>query len=659
MSRKYKTIILFLWFITLGFNVVTAAIGAYCSLLTSLFPKITTNKKWKVVGSPLVLITVICLTTLVYCLTINTSYRLYTQYFWLLAAALSLPRLMDLAAEVTGLKTGSTIEHIIVWAGICVYMVCRVLPLDIKTLAIMWECNKYPLFFMAATLLAGLLYSHQTRKAIKKKPEVFDLTQDLHKSFLGTPSHPLYNKAKQQAPQPPAPPLLPKATKGDPAELSEDMPEQEKESKEMSEQTPEQKDILEDVTDKTPKQEGDPAELPEEAPEAKPDQEPDEAKPMSDQDNTKGWQHSEIGAAWEYIIKRYSNSFKREPEAWASIYALLQLIDTDEADVSSVRAKGHFDNSNPAFNALEKINLRRHTLNVLKATFPLVQKDSILEGTSLTAALIAAIGHDLGKLARFDDYVTGDHPLNSRKVVEPYINKLPNKIITNNILEAIEKHHVPELPNNIIHDLLRQADLSARNIEMQEVMGKNSPGSHEKQNKPSQQNNRKVITQTLHKYKIELPPDYPLDILMSKLREYANHPKTTLQKFWKSVSQPDGYIYMVLPLFDEIIREVAQAGNITDYDMARCDDKIYGAARMTAVYELLRENGFAHPLIKKGYFANTWEVQDRMYNQEQNLTLVAISAAATGAESIQALEEERHKIHRLKYVKICGLAKRD
>lgn len=619
MSRKYKTIVIFLWFIALGFNVIAAAAGAYCSLLTYLFPG-KANKKWKAVNSPLVLIVVICLATLAYCLTIDTNYGRYVQYSWLIITALAIPRLIDLAAEFVGLKAGSATEHILVWAGICVYMLYRVIPLNAKTLAIIWEYNKYPLLFMAATLFAGTLYSYRKHKTARKKTEVFNLTQDLHKSFVGTPSHPLYNKGKQK-PQPPAqtPPLPP------------EKPEQEK-----AVEVPEQK----------PKQEN---------------------EPMSDLDNTKGtppptppsgWKHYEVGTAWGYLEDRYGSNFEKEPEAWSSIRAMLELLDSDEADVSSVRANGHFDDSDPVFDALEKINLRRHTLNVLKTIIILVQKDSILEGTSLTSALIAAIGHDFGKLGRFDKYVTGDHPLNARKIVESYVSKLPNKTIAGNILEAIEKHHVPEIPNNIIHDLLRQADLDARNLETQQVMGKNSPAKN-KQQDHSARDSKKVITQTLHKHKIELPADYPLDVLISKLGEYTNFPKTTVQKFWKSVSQPDGYVYMLLPLFDELIREVAIANNETAYDMIRGGDKIFGAARMTAVYNLFREKGLAHPLIKKDYFANTWKVQDRMYNKELNLTLVAMSAAAVGAENIQVLESERYKIHRLKHIKICGLANRE
>ncbi|MEA3240042.1 MAG: HD domain-containing protein [Pseudomonadota bacterium] len=620
MSRKYKPIVIFLWFIALGFNVIAAAAGAYCSLLTYLFPG-EANKKWKAVTSPLVLIVVICLATLVYCLTINTNHGRYVQYSWLIITALAIPRLIDLAAEFIELKAGSATEHVLVWAGICVYMLYRVLPLNAKTLAIIWEYNKYPLLFMATTFFAGTLYSYRKHKTARKKPEVFNLTQDLHKSFVGTPSHPLYNKGKQK-PQPPAqaPPLPP------------EKPEQEK-----AVEKPAQKQKQE------PKQ-----------------------KTMSDQDNAKKtpptssqkWKHSEVGAAWKYLEDRYGSGFEKEPKAWKSIRAMLELLDSDEADVSSVRADGHFDNSDPAFDALGKINLRRHSLNVLKAIIILVQKDSILEGTSLTAALIAAIGHDFGKLGRFDNYVTGDHPLNSRKIVESYISKLPNKTIIGNILEAIEKHHVPEIPNNIIHDLLRQADLDARNLETQQVMGKDSPKKN-KQQDPATENRKKVITQTLHKHKIELSADFPLDALISKLGEYTNHPKTTMQKFWKSVSQPDGYVYMLLPLFDEIIREVAIANNETAYDMIRGGDKMFGAARMTAVYNLLRDKGMAHPLIKKDYFANTWKVQDKMYNWEGNLTLVAMSAAAVGAESVQTLEGERHKIHRLKHIKICGLANRN
>jgi hypothetical protein len=63
----------------------------------------------------------------------------------------------------------------------------------------------------------------------------------------------------------------------------------------------------------------------------------------------------------------------------------------------------------------------------------------------------------------------------------------------------------------------------------------------------------------------------------------------------------------------------------------------------------------AHPLIKKGYFANTWKVQDKMYNWEKGITLVALGVRAVGVDNIQILENERKKTHRLKYVKVCGL----
>jgi len=118
------------------------------------------------------------------------------------------------------------------------------------------------------------------------------------------------------------------------------------------------------------------------------------------------------------------------------------------------------------YDILSHVTLREHTLNVAREMMKLL-KEAYGEHSfvMLPQALMAALGHDIGKLPelRTGAYATADHPEISsiaiRKFLSPFSEEEKERII-----KAIKQHH--SKPKEKLGELLQKADARAREHEI-------------------------------------------------------------------------------------------------------------------------------------------------------------------------------------------------
>lgn len=148
----------------------------------------------------------------------------------------------------------------------------------------------------------------------------------------------------------------------------------------------------------------------------------------------------------------------------------------------------------------------------------------------------------------------------------------------------------------------------------------------------------------------ELPDTFPIDLFLKKLRQYTNYVLAPTSNLWKSVSQPDGYVYFCLDLVDEMIKETADEGGLVTPTFMS-DDRQISCNRLVTIYRVLRAKAWAHPRIGENFHSREFMVHDGRTNKEVKMRLMAISAEALGAMPGE-LEAERKGIPRLQFIKI-------
>ncbi|MFH7321464.1 HD domain-containing protein [Desulfurivibrio sp. D14AmB] len=161
--------------------------------------------------------------------------------------------------------------------------------------------------------------------------------------------------------------------------------------------------------------------------------------------------------------------FRRAPEQAGVVLQILSLLDREGGCPSVVNISGDVEATwdSSTFGTLARITLRDHTLNVAEeAIKALKQADA---AHIIPDALIAALGHDLGKLESSREYLysLGEHPLAAGKALAaiPEFRNLPKK---EEILRAIKRHH--KSPEGLLGKTLKAADQHARQMELEEVV---------------------------------------------------------------------------------------------------------------------------------------------------------------------------------------------
>jgi hypothetical protein len=117
---------------------------------------------------------------------------------------------------------------------------------------------------------------------------------------------------------------------------------------------------------------------------------------------------------------------------------------------------------------LSKVTLRDHTFNVTRIALRLL-KDTYHDPVGyVPAVIIAALGHDLGKIPELrsrDKYVKADHPPASVSIVEEIFQKDKGAHWLKMVAKAIGEHH--QSATDPLSELLKEADGKARQMEIE------------------------------------------------------------------------------------------------------------------------------------------------------------------------------------------------
>jgi len=188
------------------------------------------------------------------------------------------------------------------------------------------------------------------------------------------------------------------------------------------------------------------------------------------------WKHAEINDFFTSYIMSHARII--ENAALSAIKEILSILDESGGDCPSIVSG---DEETPSqYHALTS-TLREHSLDISREAYDIIKKNDrfLLMGK----ILIAALGHDLGKISGKDGgtAVIAIHAHKSAKMLEPIIKNIQYK---DNILAAVQSHHLPKSELKRMEDdtvfILRQADWEARKKELDHLSVSYKPAEPEK-----------------------------------------------------------------------------------------------------------------------------------------------------------------------------------
>ena len=129
------------------------------------------------------------------------------------------------------------------------------------------------------------------------------------------------------------------------------------------------------------------------------------------------------------------------------------------------------------YDILAKVSLKEHSLRVAETGINILRQ-RVKDGVNFYIAPVvcAALAHDIGKIPSLSEqYATGDHPKISASVLKEF--GLPETGNYLDIYNAVLGHHLsPGKDEKMIEEILRLADKSARNMEINNFYESNQSG---------------------------------------------------------------------------------------------------------------------------------------------------------------------------------------
>ncbi len=121
-------------------------------------------------------------------------------------------------------------------------------------------------------------------------------------------------------------------------------------------------------------------------------------------------------------------------------------------------------------NILSKVTLRDHTFNVTRIALRLLKETYHDPVGYIPVTIIAALGHDLGKIPELRSqgtYVKADHPPTSVSIVKEIFEKDKDAHWLKMVAKAIGEHH--QSATDPLSELLKEADGRARQMEIEQA----------------------------------------------------------------------------------------------------------------------------------------------------------------------------------------------
>lgn len=302
---------------------------------------------------------------------------------------------------------------------------------------------------------------------------------------------------------------------------------------------------------------------------------------------------------------------------------LLLLLDKDGDCPSVVNAAKDVEASwdSNTYTLLGKTTLLDHTLNVAKMTISLLVAAEAQN--VIPDALIAALGHDLGKLPSIKSYMysLGEHPLAAGRVFAEIkdFKKLGKK---DEISRAIKLHH--KRPEGILGKTLKKADQLARQKELETAVERFSDTTKESQTEapPARFNGSGAAWQaqadiygeenvTTGKKSesprlVDISKWFDAELFLKNLKPYIN--RVVGRKFM-AFSMADGHVYFQAKVIEEVARKMAEQAGAMDITTMAANDSSMQEILFTLVHYLrVEHNVIARGLIKEQYFGGYFTI---------------------------------------------------
>lgn len=359
------------------------------------------------------------------------------------------------------------------------------------------------------------------------------------------------------------------------------------------------------------------------------------------------WINSDTNDFYEEFVGPYESTIG--PKALKAITEILRILDR-EGDCSSVASDEHWGDENlNIYSALEKVSLRTHSFNTARNMLKILKREYSDFEMVVGKGLIAALGHDLGKIPRLRKafYSTGDHPINSSMVVSNIVRELPYR---EEVVKAIRAHH--ETTNDPFTLLLKEADNRAREEEISETRLLEGE-SKEQETSPTpkilQSRDTSQTPEPPMEEKAEKAPGSPdlswldIDLLLSQIEPYINRfvdkkgrileDKPTTGERWWAFSMKDGLVFVMPSLISKIITQLARQKGLEGFVCSLARDKEFQREVEKAVAFRLREKGYIPEMIKEGYSGARFIVSFSSNKKEMVGFYLPIRAEAFGTSA--------------------------
>lgn len=325
--------------------------------------------------------------------------------------------------------------------------------------------------------------------------------------------------------------------------------------------------------------------------------------------------------------------FEKFPNQKTVCLQILRLLDQEGECSSVVNVQGDVEGTwdENTYRLLGQTTLLDHSINVAEQVVDLLAAQNAWH--VIPDALIAALGHDLGKLESLRGflYSLGEHPLASGRPLAGMagFQELPKK---EEILQAIKLHH--KRPNGLLGKTLKRADQLARQKEL-ETAAVSHDGKHNDDGAAAEKNRVPVAvdetaaamraTAAIYGNEEADPPEPQkmevpelVDIsswfdaagFIDELKPYIN--KMFGRRFM-AFSMPDGHVYFQVKVLEEVARKQAEkAGCMEIATMALRDEGMRGVL-LAIVHRLRMEHDIiARGLIKDNYFGGYFMVDRKI-----------------------------------------------
>ena len=344
----------------------------------------------------------------------------------------------------------------------------------------------------------------------------------------------------------------------------------------------------------------------------KPSKEPEKKQSGTHKPDTVSFRDPDLNA---FYIENVCSKAGFPHETRQVAEGILDILDREGDCPSVVNTHGEIEASmeTGAYNRLARVTLREHAFDTAKEILRLVDP-----GPMTPMAIIAALGHDLGKIPAYRQhlYSLGDHPIISVTILDKIsgFSEMPNR---GDIITAIRDHH--RKPIDFFSIKLKEADQEARKKELARNFslggdtrtGRESTSREEETPRRAASAGRETISwddenKTEGRKRKGKPKEVEIPWYNGKaiLQEIAGRINKVDEGRWEAFSMANGYVYVQVGLLWSIAKKVARMNGDPSVLIADSD----GELRANILYSIVErlkteENAIARGLIRDGYFS--------------------------------------------------------